>query len=74
MINKLEQNFTISGKVVEPQGEVGNLTVYSEGLGEEEVVLHFINEDSESVGSIKLEAWMSQGCGLISDITVTNNE
>lgn len=77
-MSKLEQNFTIDGKVVEHKGVVGLYKVYccegDEDCADDTVILFFVDDTDDVVGSMRVDADMGQGIGYISDVSVVGGK
>lgn len=68
---ELKQSFTINGEIVVPTGKkLGNLTIYQNEKEFDDLTLHFVDDKGKVVGSLNVEAEMSQGMGYISDWSV----
>ena len=68
---KVNRGITIDGVVVEQIGSIaGSIEVYSNGCGEDQVTLYFLNKNDEVMTTIDIETDMGQGQGFVSDIKV----
>lgn len=67
---KLEKAFTIDGKVVVKEFQKDDISIYSRGDSDIEIVLYFVdNKTDEIMFKQTIAADMGQGTGYISDMT-----
>lgn len=68
---KVTRGITIEGVVVEQVGCIGgSIGVYSNGVGEDQVTLYFLNKNDEVMTTIDIDTEMAQGAAFISEIKV----
>lgn len=69
---ELKQSFTINGVVVVPtEQRLGNLIVYKKDDNEWDLTLYFVDDLGMVVGTLNVEADMSQGVGYVSDWSIS---
>lgn len=66
---KLEKAFTIDGKVVVKEFQKDDISIYSRGDSDIEIILYFVNNKADEIMFHQtIAADMAQGVGYISEI------